>query len=230
MKYIVSDIHGEYDLFIKLLKKINFSKNDNMIICGDIIEKGKESIKLLKYVKNKPNIIFIIGNHENDFLRYYKSIIKNHKSNLSEDELLIKINSYLPVEESKLDWDDLLWLERCPYFFEDDNYICVHAGICLNKNNEIINPADNDIKVLVYDRSFKEPNLVVNNSKCVFYGHTPTSYLINKHRIIAYKRKGVDIVRSVKDYYKVHLDCGTYFSGVLGCFCIDNCKAYYVEK
>ena len=28
MTYFVSDIHGEYDLFIKLLGKIKFSEND----------------------------------------------------------------------------------------------------------------------------------------------------------------------------------------------------------
>ena len=40
MEYIISDIHGEYDLFIKLLEKIKFNKNDKMIICGDIFDKG----------------------------------------------------------------------------------------------------------------------------------------------------------------------------------------------
>ncbi len=40
MLYVCSDIHGEYDLFVKMLQRINFSSMDEMIICGDIIDKG----------------------------------------------------------------------------------------------------------------------------------------------------------------------------------------------
>lgn len=37
--YFVSDIHGEYDLFMRLLDEIKFSSDDEMIICGDAIDK-----------------------------------------------------------------------------------------------------------------------------------------------------------------------------------------------
>ena len=36
MRYIVSDIHGEYELFVRLLKHISFSEEDEMYICGDV--------------------------------------------------------------------------------------------------------------------------------------------------------------------------------------------------
>lgn len=48
MRYVVSDLHGEYELFLNLLKIINFSENDEMYICGDIIDKGKSSVRLAK--------------------------------------------------------------------------------------------------------------------------------------------------------------------------------------
>lgn len=230
MEYVISDIHGEYDLFIKLLEKISFNKSDTMIICGDIIEKGPDSIKLLKYIRKQSNMIFIIGNHEYDFLKYYNNVMKNLDDNFDEKEVLYKINLYFPSESFQLDWDDLQWLEKCPFYYENNDFICVHAGISLNENNEVIDPVCNDANVLVYDRNFKNSKLVVNNSKCVFYGHTPTSYLINEFKIITYKRDGVDKPKSVKDFYKIHLDCGTYLGGVLGCFCIDNCKEYYVRR
>lgn len=56
MTYVISDVHGEYDLFIKLLEKIKFSDSDKIIICGDVVDKGPDSVKLLKYVLSKPNI------------------------------------------------------------------------------------------------------------------------------------------------------------------------------
>ena len=52
MIYVCSDIHGEYDLFVKLLQKINFSSNDIMVVCGDVIDKGQDSVKLLKLIKD----------------------------------------------------------------------------------------------------------------------------------------------------------------------------------
>ena len=69
MRYCISDVHGEYELFATLLEKIKFSDNDEMYICGDIIDKGPSPLRLLKYVFSKPNIHTIIGNHEYDFLK-----------------------------------------------------------------------------------------------------------------------------------------------------------------
>ena len=71
MTYVISDVHGEYHLFIKLLEKINFSNSDTLIICGDVVDKGLDSVKLLQYVLSKSNIKMIIGNHEYDFLKKY---------------------------------------------------------------------------------------------------------------------------------------------------------------
>ena len=64
MVYVCSDIHADYNLFIKLLNKINFSRNDVMYIGGDVLDKGQNSIKLLQFTKNTPNIHTIVGNHE----------------------------------------------------------------------------------------------------------------------------------------------------------------------
>ena len=55
MTYVISDIHAEYDLFMRLLDRIKFSDSDVLISCGDIIEKGNDSVRLLKFVKNMPN-------------------------------------------------------------------------------------------------------------------------------------------------------------------------------
>ena len=229
MIYVISDIHGAYDLFIKLLEKIKFTENDRMIIVGDIFDKGKDSIKLLKFIRKYKNFQFIIGNHEYEFLKYYHNIMKQTEDNFNEEEVLANINKYFEKESCLLNWDDIDWLESCPYYYEADDFICVHAGVKLDENNQIIDLPDNEVEFFVYDRHLKDPNVVINNSKCVLYGHTPTRYLTDKDEIILYKRENIDRAESIKDYYKIHLDCGTYFSHKLGCFCIDNCSAIYVQ-
>lgn len=68
MRYIISDIHGEYDLFIQLLNSIEFTSEDTLFVCGDIIEKGKHSIKLAKLISKMSNVKCIAGNHGIYFL------------------------------------------------------------------------------------------------------------------------------------------------------------------
>lgn len=45
MKYIISDIHGCFDQYQKLLEKINFSSEDKLYVLGDAADRGPESIK-----------------------------------------------------------------------------------------------------------------------------------------------------------------------------------------
>lgn len=64
MKYIVSDIHGCFDQYQKLLEKINFSSEDKLYVLGDAVDRGPEPIRLLQDMMKRPNIIFILGNHD----------------------------------------------------------------------------------------------------------------------------------------------------------------------
>lgn len=227
MVYVVSDIHGEYDLFIKLLRKIRFSANDKMLICGDIIDKGQDSVKLLKFIQSMPNFYPIIGNHEHEFLKYYWSLMQDSPNDFND--VLRKLRDYFSKDGQLLDWETVDWLESLPYYIEGDGYVCVHAGVPMDNQGRCIALSSASVEHLVYDRNFKEPNVVPLTDKCVFFGHTPTSFIANKPKIIAYKRAKSD-TNSILDYYKIHLDLGVFLHGVLGCFCIDTCQEQYVDK
>ena len=62
--YAVSDLHGNYDLFLQGLKKINFSDNDVLYVVGDVVDKGPDSIPLLLHIMNTENMDMVLGNHE----------------------------------------------------------------------------------------------------------------------------------------------------------------------
>lgn len=47
---IISDIHGNYDWFTRLLNQVKYNENDILILVGDITSKGKESLKTLRYI------------------------------------------------------------------------------------------------------------------------------------------------------------------------------------
>ena len=76
MRYVMSDVHGEYELFTALLREIGFSDDDELFIIGDVIDKGDSSVRLLKYVLFKDNIHLSMGNHEYEFLKFYYSQIQ----------------------------------------------------------------------------------------------------------------------------------------------------------
>ena len=64
MLYAVSDIHGCYDKYRKLLKKINFGPDDTLYVLGDVIDRGPDGFKILLDMARRTNVINLMGNHE----------------------------------------------------------------------------------------------------------------------------------------------------------------------
>lgn len=62
--YVISDIHGNYDLFMELLKKIKFSGKDTLYVLGDVVDRGPHPIKVLHKLMEMPNAFCLVGNHE----------------------------------------------------------------------------------------------------------------------------------------------------------------------
>ncbi len=228
MRYVISDIHGEYGLFLRLMDKIKFSESDSLFVCGDMIDKGQDSVRLLKLLSSLPNAHCILGNHEYAFLRRYWAIMKESPADFGA--VLEKLRSWFPRPDGELlEWELVDWLESLPLYIEEGQFYCVHAGLPLDENRRIVPPERVPAIRLLEDRQFMRPEVVPENSKCIFFGHTPTRYLCNEDRILTYCRQG----RSgghIGDYYKIHLDTGTWLGGPLGCFCIDDCRAFYVKK
>jgi len=229
MNYILSDPHGEYELFLKLLNEIGFGETDKLIVVGDVLDKGQESVRLLRYVLSRPNILLVLGNHEYDFLKYCHAVMARLEESFDERTALDKLRAYFGAEGAALEWTDLERLENCPLYYETDDYLCVHAGVKLNDDGTMIHPKDTEAEHLVYDRNFKRPDLTFHGDKCVLFGHTPTRYLTGRDEMIFYPREGVTEPRTIGDYSRIHLDCGSYLTKTLGCFCVDDCRAHYVS-
>ena len=229
MRYVISDIHGEYELFVKLLEKINFSDSDVMYVCGDIIDKGRDTVKLARLIFSMPNVRVIMGNHEDAFMKHYEFLMKTADGNFAG--VLDNLKQCITDgggDGDLLDWDIIDAIEELPYYIEEDDFICVHAGFTPDPDGKI--PALDTVSAeeLMNNRLFKNPD-VLPKGKCVFFGHTATSAVCGKDTILAYKRKNSPY-GDIRDYVKVHLDTCTFVSGILGCFCIDTCKAYYVQR
>lgn len=226
MIYVCSDIHAEYDLFIKLLEKINFSNADTMYIAGDVIDKGKDSVRLMQFVMSKPNIHTIIGNHEHDFLKYYWSLMQQTVENF--DNVLKKLQTFFP-DGQLLTWDIVDYIEALPYYLQTEDFVLVHSGVPIDENNYALSPEGIEPERLVYDRRFKDLDVLPKTEKCIFFGHTPTSYICGEPKILKYK-KPLAARNCLKDYCKINLDVGTWINGVMGCLCVDTLEEFYVKK
>ncbi|MBQ4569888.1 MAG: serine/threonine protein phosphatase [Ruminococcus sp.] len=65
MIYVISDLHGyEFEKFQALLSRAGFSEEDYLFILGDVIDRGKDSIKYLSWLLVQDNVQLILGNHE----------------------------------------------------------------------------------------------------------------------------------------------------------------------
>ena len=64
MIYCMSDIHGEIDRFHEMLSLIQFSQEDTLYILGDVIDRTPGGVDLLNLILEAPNMIMLLGNHE----------------------------------------------------------------------------------------------------------------------------------------------------------------------
>lgn len=222
MTYFISDVHGEYRLFCRLLDKIKFSSADKLFVLGDMIDKGNDSVRLLNAVSSMPNAACILGNHEYDFLKYYRAVMRETHDDF--DGVLSRMQSFFPCDTARLSWEILDWLDCLPHYVCSKNFIGVHAGVPLNPDGTVKPLEKGAIEGFVYDRNFKNPETFVYDDRTVLFGHTPTCYFNGSGEIILYPR------RDGKGYSRVHLDTGVSLTGLLGCFCFETGECLYESK
>lgn len=63
--YVISDIHGQYDMFMELVDKIKLKETDTLYILGDILDRGPHPIKTLRKLMEmpRPGYIYRKNNH-----------------------------------------------------------------------------------------------------------------------------------------------------------------------
>lgn len=115
---IIGDIHGCFDEFQALLKKVAWDESkDQLVLVGDIVNKGPKSVEMLEWIFMHPTVTCLMGNHEWALLQYLEDPypheqFKYIRDNIGKDKKHI-----------------IKWLKNLPLFYEDDDLIVVHAGL-----------------------------------------------------------------------------------------------------
>ena len=120
--FVIGDIHGSFKQFIDLLKKINYKQHeDKIILVGDLVNRGPESLAVLNYCMANPNITSVLGNHDLYLL---------HLMNIRKAEGSLK-----KVVEAENSEEIFKWLIKRPLMLEifdqetDNTFFITHAGI-----------------------------------------------------------------------------------------------------
>ena len=80
---IIGDVHGCLDELKELINKLELSSTDNLFFIGDLIDKGPDSVGVVKYVYELSKLystVLILGNHEEKFLRFLYNKVNNKKA------------------------------------------------------------------------------------------------------------------------------------------------------
>ena len=72
-----------------------------------------------------PDVYCIAGNHEYDFLKYYRTLMMPTKD---YGRVLEKLRAYFS-DGTLLDWEMVDRFDLLPFYIETDGFIGVHAGI-----------------------------------------------------------------------------------------------------
>jgi len=234
MVYCLSDLHGRYDKYLKILEKINFSEDDQLYITGDTCDRGPQSAQIFLDALNRSNVFCCMGNHEkmlvealpNSFGFLQKDY--GHYATLDFDIWSscgggTTCASFIEVGMDKV-VDIYNFILSLPYYrvvkVEDKRYLLVHAGLGnydRTKRMDEYSPDELVWRSIDYNGAYY--SMLFDK---IIVGHTPT-FILNIDRSAAiYHSKSGNVI---------NVDCGAVFEedgGRLGCLCLNTMEEFYV--
>lgn len=118
--YAIGDLQGCFTPFQRLLDLIRFDPaHDKLWLVGDIVNRGPDSLALLRYIKQAGNLIVtVLGNHDLHLLMVASGIAKCQANDTLQ-----------PILDAP-DRDELIhWLRHQKLFHHENSYALVHAGL-----------------------------------------------------------------------------------------------------
>ncbi|MGE3539205.1 MAG: metallophosphoesterase family protein [Candidatus Tectimicrobiota bacterium] len=186
MEYAIGDIHGCLDKVQRLLDVLRYDPcADRLIFLGDYIDRGPASKGVLDLMlslqADNPQNVFLMGNHEENFLMYMQTCLEENNGQYWMAEPFFAgggvttLQSYHPRLRDPYDLallqaippEHRRFLTALPLWWTDASYIAVHAGVRPGIPLERQRPND----LLRIRRPFLQTPHGLG--KCVVFGHTP---------------------------------------------------------
>lgn len=221
MDYVMSDIHGCYDKYIRMLEEIKFSDNDKLYILGDLCDRGSQNVAVLQDVMKRKNVQCVLGNHDMFLLKYLKN-----KKDINNTALWYRNGGEVTEEELNRESEEFKievreFLTSLPkYIIYKDNIVLCHAGFINSARkefNSVLGMMGHFEDDLVWARPHKYGYNITNLDVQFIVGHTPTLNVFLENTM-------------TKHGNTTFIDCGCFHrKGQLGCMCLDTREEFYVR-
>ena len=148
---VISDLHGDPEGYRQVKEMTGFAENDALVIVGDLLEKGADSLGLVRAVMQdaqQGNVFVTAGNNDRIFTMWEDRVFP-------EEEILLYLNSldmknsilanmaaengFVPDSAEKLEElhrlaesryaKEARFLRQLPVILESEDWIFVHAGL-----------------------------------------------------------------------------------------------------
>jgi serine/threonine protein phosphatase 1 len=235
----MSDIHGCYDLYMKMLEKIEFTDDDTLYILGDVVDRGPKPMEVLLDMSMRANVILIFGNHdyiaykilkqllleltEENIKKHFGSDLENFYRDLVEWENIggsptikgfgqLKLNERESIIEYLSEFNNNLYETLT---VNDRKYILAHIGLPDKMTKDNLNDFDAvdflgpDINIDYKREYFSDIFLVTGHIPTVVIDEIYESRIYRKHNHIA-------------------IDTGAVFGYALCCLCLDTDEEFYI--
>lgn len=170
--FVCSDIHGEHDLLIDALNRVDFRLGQDVLVgVGDLIDRGPDSKKVLDLFMTTNNFFTVLGNHEDMALSGDKSL---HKYNGGKFFYELSLQDQVRYKQ---------WFRSLPVTITIETpfsrYGVVHANIPIDITewDKVVEFSGTLKQNLIWSReiiSYPENyvNSVIEGVETVFLGHT----------------------------------------------------------
>lgn len=206
-RFVMTDIHGCFQTFLKLLEKISLTKEDQLFILGDMVDRGPYSFlvieKIVELIVEGYSVFPLRGNHEQLFLNFNRENPRKLKVFAGRQYARHLLNTSGSLPEP-ID----LFFSRLPYYYETDTAYLVHAGFNTRKKEPF-----QEWKDMIWMREFEYEKKKFKK-KMVIHGHVPVPFDQISERVNSGKRN-------------INLDNGCIRAGIAGygklvCFNFDT--------
>lgn len=145
-----------------MIRTLDLSKKDRVIMLGDLINRGPDSIGVVQLVREH-KFECLMGNHEHEYLNHYREI-----------PVFKKLHDKMPGKLHD-------WIAERPLWIESDTFLAVHAGLFPGKH-----PSETPEQIVLNIRTVRPENgfeselsnptnkpwyEYYTGKKPVFYGH-----------------------------------------------------------
>jgi serine/threonine protein phosphatase 1 len=230
-RYAISDIHGCLATFDALIETLKLTKEDELYLLGDIIDRGPHSKGMMDRVMQMQEdgyqVKVLMGNHENMFLQAIDETIpycwdyRRYQNWVKNGGATTMMNfGYQRIDDLKnLDKKYDTFVRNLLNYVELDNCILVHAGFNFKEEDMY-----KDTHSMYWIRNWYETiDAAKTKNKVIIHGHSPRPHETLEASITEQK------------YPAINIDCGCVYhiktgNGYLCALDLDTMKPVFQKN